>query len=191
MGLHTVCDGTQNVKQYRYRYFFPIPVFLSVKWVYLFSKPQLPLFSVHIFTASLFSGPWPWSASCWRACPASSSPSPATSSSSCFQSASSASASPSSTPLSCPCSDSSLTRSTPPSTARSMPLQIYPIVQVPHHLMWNLSGYCSLFLFLSLCIRPSGSGPPGGKLWVHDSERGGGGDLSHLRPHRLLPEGHA
>ena len=44
---------------------------------------------------------------------------------------------------------------------------------------------------LSLCIRPSGSGPPGGKLWVHNAERGGGGDLPHLRPHHLLPEGHA
>ena len=44
---------------------------------------------------------------------------------------------------------------------------------------------------LSICIRPSGSGPLGGKLWVYDAERGGGGDLPHLRPNRLLPEGYA
>ena len=24
-GIDAVCDGTQNVKQYRYRYFFPVP----------------------------------------------------------------------------------------------------------------------------------------------------------------------
>ena len=25
MTWRTVCDGTQNIKQYRYRYFFPVP----------------------------------------------------------------------------------------------------------------------------------------------------------------------
>ena len=84
-----------------------------------------------IFTSSLFSGRWPWSVWCWRGSPASSSPSLATSLSSCFQSASSALASPSLTPPSSPCSGSSWTRSTPLSMAPSTPSQIYPTVQVP------------------------------------------------------------